>query len=177
MKTLSSTFRFGSSIDRARGALILVHGRGSSPADIARLADSLDVPDLALLAPAAATGSWYPQRFFVPLELNEPSLSAALATIEGLVAEVTVVGIRHEQIGVIGFSQGACLALEHLARSGPLGVSGRGSVDQSDAGRLEDSGCLAADLSRAPRIQQLERLRSARRVDPNQTGEGQRHHR
>ena len=118
MPISSRTLRFGTPLAQARGALILVHGRGSSARDIASLAEALDVADLALLAPSAAGGTWYPQRFMVPLDQNEPSLSDALATIETLVNEVTADGIRPERIGLIGFSQGACLALEHLARSG-----------------------------------------------------------
>ena len=118
MHTLADTIRFGRPISEARSALILIHGRGSSAEDMASLADAFDVADLALLAPAASGGSWYPQRFFVPLEHNEPSLTNALRTIDALVREVTAAGIPAERIGLIGFSQGACLALEHTARAG-----------------------------------------------------------
>lgn len=98
-------------------ALILIHGRGSSPEDIAGLADALESADFAILAAGAEGGSWYPQRFFLPLEHNEPSLTRALTTIAALVQEVMAAGIPSERIGLIGFSQGACLALEHTARA------------------------------------------------------------
>ncbi|MEO7599564.1 MAG: dienelactone hydrolase family protein [Opitutus sp.] len=118
MHTIQDTLRFGQPLAKARGALILIHGRGASAEDIAGLAESLNVQEFALFAPEAENNTWYPQRFFVPLAQNEPWLSGALATIDGLANEAIAGGLRPEQIGVIGFSQGACLAVEHLVRSG-----------------------------------------------------------
>jgi phospholipase/carboxylesterase len=118
MHTVIDTLRFGKPLTEAKSALILIHGRGSSPEDIAGLAGALDAANFACLAPAAENGTWYPQRFFVPLRHNEPSLTSALNTVEHLVNEVLAAGIAAERIGLIGFSQGACLALEHAARAG-----------------------------------------------------------
>jgi phospholipase/carboxylesterase len=98
--------------------MILIHGRGSSGEDIAGLADALEVDGFAFLAPSAESGAWYPERFFVPLAQNEPSLSRALGVVEQLVEEIRSAGIPDGRIGLIGFSQGACLALEHAARAG-----------------------------------------------------------
>lgn len=98
--------------------LILIHGRGSSPEDIAGLTQALDVGDLACLAPAAEGGAWYPQRFHAPLAQNEPWLTNALQAVAALVADCTRAGVSTERIGLIGFSQGACLALEHAVREG-----------------------------------------------------------
>jgi predicted esterase len=110
------TLRFGQPLAKARGAVILVHGRGSSANDIAGLADVLKSADLAFLAPAAEGGTWYPQRFFAPLASNEPWLSSALGVIAKLAAEVQAAGLAPERMGLIGFSQGACLSLEFAAR-------------------------------------------------------------
>jgi predicted esterase len=112
----TGTARFGSPLVQARGAVILVHGRGSSPHDIAGLADVIPGAGLAFLAPAATGGTWYPQRFLAPLERNEPWLSSALNVIDRLVAEVLAAGLAAERIGLAGFSQGACLVLEYAAR-------------------------------------------------------------
>jgi predicted esterase len=71
---------------------------------------------LAFLAPAATGGTWYPQRFFAPLERNEPWLSSALNVIDRLVAEVQAAGVAAEHIGLAGFSQGGCLVLEYASR-------------------------------------------------------------
>src|SRR5882757_2873882 len=112
---IKGTARFGSPLSQAQGAVILVHGRGSSPHDIAGLADVIPGGGLAFLAPAATGGTWYPQRFLAPLERNEPWLSSALNVIDQLVAEALAAGIASERIGLAGFSQGACLVLEYVA--------------------------------------------------------------
>jgi len=148
MHSLAHTLRFGSPLPDARGALILLHGRGSSAEDIAGLADALSASDYACLAPSAEGGSWYPQRFFVPLPHNEPWLTGALDTVEQLATELVAAGVAPERIGIIGFSQGACLALEHTVRSRRryafiAGLSGAliGPIDTPRAAR---------DLNRTP---------------------------
>ncbi len=111
------TLRLGATLAKARGAVILIHGRGSSADDIISLAKAFNSsPDLAYLAPDATNGTWYPNRFLVPPAHNEPWLSSALAVIDTLVAEALAAGIPSERIGIVGFSQGACLALEYAAR-------------------------------------------------------------
>lgn len=112
----STILQFGIPIDRARRAVILLHGRGSSGEDIAGLADALPAEETAFLAPTAADGTWYPHRFFAPLAQNEPWLSNSLRVVDDLVRQVESAGVAREQIGFVGFSQGACLALEHAAR-------------------------------------------------------------
>lgn len=111
------TLRLGLPLAQARGALLLIHGRGSCAEDIAGLAGSLPAEGLAVLAPSAENGEWYPRRFLAPLAQNEPQLSGALAVIGGLVAEIQAAGIAPGRIGLAGFSQGACLALEYAARA------------------------------------------------------------
>lgn len=118
MHAFIDTLRFGQPLSKARGALILIHGRGSSPEDIAGLTAMLDAAPFACFAPAAENGTWYPQRFFAPLPHNEPWLSSALQAIDEVVKSAIEAGIPADRIGLIGFSQGACLALEHSARAG-----------------------------------------------------------
>jgi predicted esterase len=60
--------------------------------------------------------SWYPNSFLAPLASNEPYLSSALQRIETLLAEVKSRGIPLERTVLLGFSQGACLALEYTVR-------------------------------------------------------------
>ncbi|CAM2881919.1 alpha/beta hydrolase [Rariglobus hedericola] len=110
------TLRLGAPLAKARGVVILLHGRGSSADDIAGLADVFGASDLTYLVPEAANSSWYPHRFLVPPAQNEPWLSSALAVIDTLVAEALVAGIPSERIGLAGFSQGACLSLEYASR-------------------------------------------------------------
>lgn len=107
----------GKPIDKADKALILVHGRGGSAEDILSLGDALPVEDYALFAPQAAAHSWYPYSFMAPLSSNEPWLSSALAVLKQLVGEIGEKGIATDRIWFMGFSQGACLTLEYLARN------------------------------------------------------------
>ena len=107
----------GSTLANATGAMVMIHGRGATAADILSLADEFDAPDLAYLAPQAAGGTWYPNRFTAPLASNEPWLSSALATVAGVLARVADAGIPTERTLLLGFSQGGCLALEYAARN------------------------------------------------------------
>lgn len=107
----------GKKMEEAQKALIMVHGRGASAADILSLAQYLDVKDYALLAPQAAQHSWYPYSFLAVPSDNEPALSSALSVLKEAVKEVEAAGISKEHIYFLGFSQGACLALEFVARN------------------------------------------------------------
>jgi phospholipase/carboxylesterase len=101
----------------ARGVTILLHGRGGSADDIATLASVLASDGLTFLVPEATGHTWYPQRFLAPLAANEPWLTSALGVVGTLVAQATAAGIPTARIAVAGFSQGACLALEFVARA------------------------------------------------------------
>ena len=107
----------GTDIGTADKALILVHGRGGSAGDILSLADDLPVEDFALFAPQAAGHSWYPNSFMAPISGNEPWLSGALGVLKQLVAHIRSKGIAADHTWFMGFSQGACLILEYLARN------------------------------------------------------------
>ena len=119
----------GAPVDQAPAALILLHGRGADARDILSLAAELGRPDLAYLAPQAAGLTWYPNRFIMPAASNEPWLTSALARVGEVLARVQAAGLSRERIFLLGFSQGACLALEFAARhparyAGVFGLSG-----------------------------------------------------
>jgi len=101
----------------ARLTMILVHGRGASAPDILGVTGEIGADDIAYLAPDAPSRTWYPYSFLVPLEQNEPHLSAALQTLGDIVADLGRLGVATERIGLLGFSQGACLSLEYVARN------------------------------------------------------------
>jgi phospholipase/carboxylesterase len=107
----------GKPINDATKALVMVHGRGGSAEDILALAEYLPVKNFALLAPQAAGHSWYPFSFMAPLTNNEPGLSSALELLKGIVNEIESNGITTKNIYFLGFSQGACLILEFVARN------------------------------------------------------------
>lgn len=108
----------GVPLKQAKAAMILLHGRGASAASILTLADELaGPPGFAYVAPQAAGHTWYPQSFLTPLEQNEPWLSSALDVVGGVLERLERDGPAAEQTILLGFSQGACLALEFAARN------------------------------------------------------------
>ncbi|RFZ85034.1 alpha/beta fold hydrolase [Mucilaginibacter terrenus] len=100
----------------AKGALIMLHGRGSSAGNIVGLANNLNVDDMAIYAPQATNNSWYPYSFMAPDEDNQPALNSALEMVNKAVNTALADGIPQHKIYLLGFSQGACLTLEYLAR-------------------------------------------------------------
>ncbi len=119
----------GKLLEEAKAAMILLHGRGSDAEDIISLVPEFGQTDFAYLAPNAAGNTWYPNRFIAPLESNEPWLTSALQVVGDLLAHLGQAGIPAEKVILLGFSQGACLALEYAARNarrygGVAGLSG-----------------------------------------------------
>lgn len=119
----------GASLAGADVAMVLLHGRGASARDILMLASAFEREEVAYLAPQAAGAAWYPLRFIEPTARNEPHLTAALAVVDDLVADIAAAGIPTERTVILGFSQGACLATEYAARrprryGGLVGLSG-----------------------------------------------------
>ena len=107
----------GTALQGARVAVVMLHGRGGSAADILALHTELDTAGVAYLAPQAAGNTWYPNRFMEPVATNEPWLSSALQAVAQTLATVAAGGIAPERTVLLGFSQGACLALEFAARN------------------------------------------------------------
>lgn len=107
----------GQSLDGAKKALIMLHGRGASAGDILSIAAHLNVTDYALLAPQATGHTWYPYSFLAPPQQNEPWLTSALHLLSDVFADINEKGLKDENIYLLGFSQGACLMLEFVARN------------------------------------------------------------
>lgn len=119
----------GEPMSRARAAMLMVHGRGATAESILTLAKDLAEPGFAYAAPQAANNTWYPQSFLAPMERNEPGLSSGLSAVAEVLAKLSAAGIPPERTVLFGFSQGACLALEFVARQarhygGVVGLSG-----------------------------------------------------
>lgn len=106
----------GKKIPGAKKALIMLHGRGGTAEDILGFAAHLNVDEYALFAPEATGNSWYPLSFLALPEQNEPWLSSAINLIKELVDDIIAGGIPADNIYFTGFSQGACLSLEFVAR-------------------------------------------------------------
>ncbi|WP_424952271.1 VOC family protein [Deinococcus sp.] len=116
------TLHAGRPMTEARVAMILLHGRGGTAAEILSLSEQWNQSAYAYLAPQAPSiggrgHTWYPQSFLAPVEQNQPYLDQGLARIGGLLAELESAGIPPERVVLGGFSQGACLASEYVARN------------------------------------------------------------
>ena len=107
----------GKKLAAGNKVLILLHGRGGSAADILSLAGHLNVSDFTLLAPQATNNTWYPLSFMAPTRQNEPWLSLALMLLKEMVDDLVSQQVPAENIYFAGFSQGACLTLEFVARN------------------------------------------------------------
>jgi phospholipase/carboxylesterase len=141
----------GTAVAQAAAAMIMLHGRGANAEDILGLTHELDITNIACYAPQAANYAWYPQRFVAPEAQNEPYLSSALQVVGDLVAQIEAAGIGAEKIMLLGFSQGACLALEYVARNprrygAAIALSGalieRGDQPREYTGSLAGTPCF-----------------------------------
>lgn len=132
----------GTPLAEAETAVLLLHGRGGTADGILSLAAEVERPHLAYLAPQAAGQTWYPYGFLAPVRRNEPYLSSALSLLNRVLAEVEAAGIPARRIVLLGFSQGACLASEYVARHpqryGGLAALSGGLIGQSGEGTGSD---------------------------------------
>lgn len=107
----------GASLDDATAAMVLVHGRGATARSILEMGNEFEYEEIAFVAPQAVHNTWYPQSFLAPLESNQPHLSSALELLGTLVSDLDSAGIPPERTFLLGFSQGACLTTEFVARN------------------------------------------------------------
>jgi predicted esterase len=112
-----SLLKSATPLEAANAVMILIHGRGDSAQGIMGLSSEFEQADFAFIAPQAANNTWYPFRFIEPTNRNEPYLSSAIQTINNLL-ELTQKHVPLSRTFLVGFSQGACLALEVAARHG-----------------------------------------------------------
>ena len=114
---------------RAKSLVVFLHGYGADGADLLGLADVLapHLPDTAFAAPDAAEripgapfgNQWFPiPRFDGSTEAAaEAGLKRSAADISGFLDQrLSYEGLRPEALALIGFSQGAMMALEVAPR-------------------------------------------------------------
>lgn len=108
----------GADLENADKIMILLHGRGSSAQGVISLGESFDFKKFHRIMPEATRNSWYPYGFMAPVEQNQPALDSALEVLQSIFDQLIKKGKKAEDIMIVGFSQGACLALEFSARLG-----------------------------------------------------------
>lgn len=138
----------GAPLSAAEAALVCVHGRGSTAEGIVNLVDDLYRHGVALLAPQADRNTWYPNGFMDPVETNEPRRTSALHAVDRTVERVVESGVPRERVLLLGFSQGACIACDYVARN-PARYGGLAALSGGLIGEtLPDD--YAGDLERTP---------------------------
>lgn len=116
----------GEPLKKANKAVVMLHGRGATAQGILELQQNL--PNAAYLAPQAKNHKWYLNPFMKSVEQNQPHLDSALQKINSIIEKITEY-MDKSKVGLLGFSQGACLASEYTARNptmygGVIGFSG-----------------------------------------------------
>jgi len=139
----------GAPISEADAAAVLVHGRGASAGSIVQMADDFYRHGVAFLAPQAARNTWYPNSFLAPVEQNEPGRSSGLQAVADAVEAANDAGIPTERVVVLGFSQGACLASEFVARN-PTHYGGMVALSGGLIGESIDEDEYEGDLEGTP---------------------------
>jgi phospholipase/carboxylesterase len=139
----------GASLESATAAVILLHGRGASAESILGMSGEFDSDAVAYLAPQAARREWYPQSFLAPVEANEPGRSSGLEAIADLLEAATGADIPSHRVLIGGFSQGACLASEFVART-PRRYGGLAALSGGLIGEAIDGALYAGDLEGTP---------------------------
>lgn len=101
----------------AKAAMIMIHGRGANAQSMLPLANEFSQSDaFTLYAPQAAGYTWYPYSFLAPQDQNQPGLNSGLQAVHDAIQQAEKDGFAKAQIFLLGFSQGACLASEYVAR-------------------------------------------------------------
>jgi phospholipase/carboxylesterase len=106
----------GADIEHAESAMIVLHGRGATAESMVGLVSEIYADKMIYVIPQATNFAWYPYRFIEEREVNEPGISSGLTLIQSIVNALVEKGIQHEKIFFLGFSQGACLAADFIAR-------------------------------------------------------------
>ena len=110
----------GAPLAEATGALVLLHGRGGSAQEMLTLARDLQASSptgLAWLVPEAAGRLWYPFSLLEKVERNRPALNSALGLVKRVMEKIAAANLAPERVVLLGFSQGASVALEFAARN------------------------------------------------------------
>ena len=146
----------GTPLEDAMAAIVLVHGRGATARSILELGREIvghgrerSADSVSLLAPQAARNTWYPNSFLSPVEANEPGRTSGLRAVDDAISAANDAGIPTARVFVVGFSQGACLATEFVARN-PIRYGGLAALSGGLIGEAIDLSEYNGDLGNTP---------------------------
>lgn len=132
-------------------AVLAVHGRTQSPADMRALAERLDVEGLRWLAPAAAGQTWYPYGFMEERPDDDPWLAWSLEAVDQHLGRLADAGYPPEKVVLLGFSQGACL-LAHWALLHPRRYAGLVILTGGYVGTEHENVSFSGDFAATPAL-------------------------
>lgn len=138
----------GCAIEKAKKAIICLHGRGATADGIMQLGMQFADKDVYLAAPQATTNSWYPYSFMAPEQANQPWLNSAVELVKKLIDE-TAAHVGYENLYIMGFSQGACLTLEVASRF-PMKYAGIASFTGGLIGEILNADKYKGDFNGTP---------------------------
>lgn len=138
---------------QAAGAVVvLLHGRGDTPAGILRLLDEVYHRGVHYVAPAAAGRVWFPGGFAEPLtDRRRAYLDSALGQVEAALDVADDIGVPTERVVLAGFSQGAAVALEFAIRR-PRRYGGVAALAGGLLGRTDELEAGPGSLSGTPAV-------------------------
>ncbi len=114
MPGITDILNLGAAAEQARAICVFVHGRNQSPEEMrASVITHLSVPGVAYALPRAGDKCWYSALAVDPLtDASRADLAASLADLAKLIRDLRARAPGRPLL-LAGFSQGACLSLEH----------------------------------------------------------------
>lgn len=107
----------GQALKSASVVCVVNHGRGQSPEMMEdHIVSRLNTKDVAYILTRAASASWYTAR---ALDALTKTTRDELASSLGQIRQAMTMGPAGVPVVLVGFSQGACLALEYAFAFGP----------------------------------------------------------
>jgi len=139
----------GASWEQADSAMIMLHGRGANAESMQSLIMEFKTDGMMYIIPQATGYSWYPYRFIETRAVNEPGISSGLRLIDSIIVALGKNNLPGENIFLLGFSQGACLAADYAARY-PIRLGGVFALSGGLIGDKLNPAEYKGDLQKTP---------------------------
>ena len=96
----------GASLEDAKSAIIMTHGRGDDSSKMQELVKSLNIADdTAIVFPIATNNTWYPKGFMEDWNENQPWLDSALEDLDTIIKHLNNHGISNDKIFIFEHSE------------------------------------------------------------------------
>ena len=124
---------------------VVIHGRGQTQDDMEQsIVRRLVAPQVRFVLPKSDGPGWYAARAIDPLTAQTRAELAASLLLVGDVIATARAEVPGKPMMILGFSQGACMAVEHLMAQGAEGVAAAALLTGCRVGHRSDAPGLAA---------------------------------